>query len=136
MEGGKIMIKLKKMIYIFVGIISVILGTIGVILPILPTTPFYLLASFCFVRGSDRFDKWFKETKLYKNNLESFIDNREMRLRQKISILVFADIMLLFPLIILDSIYLKVFIIILIIYKYYYFTYKIKTSESKEGDIL
>lgn len=136
MEVGEIMVKFKKLIYILVGIVSVILGTIGIILPILPTTPFYLLASFCFVRGSDRFDKWFKGTKLYENNLESFIENREMTLRQKISILVFADIMLLFPLIILDYIYVKVFIVILIIYKYYYFTYKIKTSENKDGDIL
>ncbi|MCB2290793.1 YbaN family protein [Clostridium sp. CS001] len=120
--------RLKKLIYILVGVISFILGTIGIVLPILPTTPFYLLASFCFVRGSERFDKWFKGTKLYKNNLKSFIDNRSMPLRKKISVLVFADIMLLFPLIILDSKYVKIFIIILIAYKYYYFIYKIKTS--------
>jgi uncharacterized membrane protein YbaN (DUF454 family) len=123
------MIKLKKLIYILVGLISFILGTIGIVLPILPTTPFYLLASFCFVRGSERFDKWFKGTKLYKNNLESFIENRSMPLRQKILILAFADTMLLFPLIILDSIHVKIFIVILIAYKYYYFIYKIKTSK-------
>ena len=127
MESGVFMIKLKKLIYILVGVISVILGTVGILIPILPTTPFYLLASFCFARGSERFDNWFKGTKLYKNNLESFINNRAMTLRQKVSILIFADIMLLFPLIILESVYLKILIISLIAYKYYYFTYKIET---------
>ena len=121
------MIKLKKIIYILVGVISVIFGTIGIIVPILPTTPLFLLASFCFARGSQRFNKWFKATKLYKNHLELFINNRAMTLKEKISILVFSDIMLLFPLITLDLIYLKIFIIILILFKYYYFIYKIKT---------
>ncbi len=127
------MIKLKKIFYIIIGVISVILGTIGVIIPILPTTPFYLLASFCFVRGSDRFDKWFKGTKLYKKHLESFVNNRAMTLRQKISILAFSDVMLLFPLIILESEYVKLFIMILIAYKYYFFKYKIKTIEPEDN---
>lgn len=126
------MIKLKKFIYIVIGVISVILGTVGVIIPILPTTPFYLLASFCFVRGSEKFDKWFKETKLYKKHLESFVSKRAMTLKQKISILAFADFMLLFPLIILDSVYVKIFIMILIIYKYYYFMCKIKTIKLED----
>ena len=121
------MIKVKNLIYILMGVISVILGTIGIVIPILPTTPFFLLASFCFARGSERFDKWFKGTKLYKNHLESFINSRAMTLKQKISILAFADVMLLFPLIILDSVYIKISIIVLIAYKYYYFIYKIKT---------
>ena len=73
---GKIdMNKIKKSLYIIVGLISFGLGAIGVILPVLPTTPFLLLASFCFVRGSDKFDRWFKETKIYKKHLENFVNN-------------------------------------------------------------
>ncbi|MGK0467102.1 YbaN family protein [Clostridium sp.] len=121
------MIKLKKFIYVVIGLISFILGTIGIILPILPTTPFYLLASVCFVRGSERFDKWFKGTKLYKKHLENFVNERAITLKQKITILAVADFMLMFPLIILESVYTKLFMIILIVYKYYYFMYKIKT---------
>ena len=52
------MSKIKKYIYITIGLIAFVLGSIGVIIPILPTTPFLLLASFCFARGSDKFNNW------------------------------------------------------------------------------
>ncbi|HAX73352.1 MAG TPA: DUF454 domain-containing protein, partial [Firmicutes bacterium] len=78
------MSKFIKGIYVVVGLISVGLGFLGVILPILPTTPFLLLASVCFVKGSSRFDSWFKATKLYKNHLESFVEERAMTIKQKV----------------------------------------------------
>ena len=53
---------MKKIIYIFIGCISLGLGIIGVILPILPTVPFVLLAAFCFAKSSERLDGWFKNT--------------------------------------------------------------------------
>lgn len=63
---------MKKILYIFIGCISLGLGIIGVILPILPTVPFVLLAAFCFARSSERLDGWFKNTKLYgENNIKN-----------------------------------------------------------------
>lgn len=59
---------MKKILYIFIGCISLGLGIIGVILPIFPTVPFVLLVAFCFARSSERLDGWFKNTKLYKEN--------------------------------------------------------------------
>lgn len=59
---------MKKILYILIGCISLGLGIIGVILPILPTAPFVLLAAFCFARSSERLDGWFKNTKLYREN--------------------------------------------------------------------
>lgn len=124
--------KIKKFLYIVVGLISFALGAIGVVLPILPTTPFLLLSSFCFVRGSEKFDRWFRETKIYKKHLESFVNNRAMTMKQKITILLFADFMLMFPLIILDSIWLKGLIIVLMLTKYWYFMFRIKTLKVEE----
>ena len=91
--------KIKKYIYIAVGLIAFLLGAIGVILPVLPTTPFLLLASFCFAKGSERFHKWFTESKIYKQHLESFVKEKAMTLKQKITILALADFMMAFPLI-------------------------------------
>lgn len=59
---------MKKILYILIGCISLGLGIIGVILPILPTVPFVLLAAFCFARSSERLDGLFKNTKLYREN--------------------------------------------------------------------
>lgn len=59
---------MKKILCIMIGCISLGLGIIGVILPILPTVPFVLRAAFCFAKSSERLDGWFKNTKLYKDN--------------------------------------------------------------------
>lgn len=59
---------MKKILYILIGCISLGLGIIGVILPILPTVPFMLLAAFCFAKSSERLDGWFKNTKLCREN--------------------------------------------------------------------
>ena len=127
---------IKKYIYITVGLISVVLGAIGVILPILPTTPFLLLASYCFAKGSDRFNNWFINTKLYKKHLESFVKERAMTLKEKICLLAFADFMLAFPLIILDSLFMKILILVLILFKFYYFIFRIKTITKEEKALM
>lgn len=119
--------KVRKMIYVIVGCISLLLGSIGILLPVLPTVPFLILTSYCFARGSSRFDTWFKSSKIYKKYLESFVTNKSMTLKQKIYTSTFADIMIAFPLIILDNLYIKLFLIAVVIFKYYYFTFKVKT---------
>ncbi|MGM0834768.1 MAG: YbaN family protein [Bacillota bacterium] len=103
------------------------IGIIGIILPVVPTTPLLLLASFFFVRGSKKFEIWFKGTSIYKKHLESFVRERSMTLKQKITILLFADFTIAFPFFILDSILIKIMFILIVIYKYYYFIFKIKT---------
>lgn len=118
---------MSKVFYIIIGTFSLILGIIGVLLPILPTTPFLLLTSFCFAKGSTKFHQWFIHTKLYQKHLDSFITNRSMLLKTKICTLAFASTMLLFPLIILDNMFMRLFIIFLYLFKYYYFIFKIKT---------
>ena len=119
--------KAKKYFYITLGFIALGLGLIGVILPILPTTPFLLLAMFFFTKSSKRAKIWFEGTKLYQNHLDSFVQRRAMTLKTKICILSLASFMLAFPLFLTDLWWLRVFIIGLYIFKYYYFLFKIKT---------
>lgn len=119
--------KVTNILFIIAGFICLGFGLIGIILPVLPTTPLLLLATFCFVKGSKKFEVWFKGTKIYKKHVESFIRNRSMTLKQKITINLFADCMIAIPLFILDSIWIKILLIFIVIYKYYYFITKIKT---------
>ena len=69
------------------GMLFMGLGALGAFLPVLPTTPFLLLASFFFARSSPRFDTWFRGTKLYHRYLENFLAHRSMTLRGKLCIL-------------------------------------------------
>lgn len=119
---------MKNALYIILGFISMGLGVIGIILPVLPTTPFILLAAVLFGKGSDRFDRWFKDTRLYNDYAEDFVKERSMTLNRKIKLLLFADFMIMFPLVILDSLFIKLFLIGVVIFKYYYFIFKIKTK--------
>ncbi|MFI8575680.1 YbaN family protein [Rossellomorea aquimaris] len=119
--------KVKKMLYILLGLLFMGIGVVGIVLPLIPTTPLLLLASFFFVRGSERFEVWFKGTSVYKKHLEGFIRHRSMTLRQKITLLIFSDIMILIPLILSDSLIVKVILSLIIVYKYYYFIFKIRT---------
>lgn len=79
--------KLKRMILIVVGCLSVGLGALGSVLPILPTFPFLLLATICFTNSSERLHTWFKGTKLYKDNLETYVRGEGMTLKTKVKIL-------------------------------------------------
>ena len=79
---------LRNTLWAAAGFVFFGLGAVGVVLPILPTTPFILLAAFCFARSSERINAWFRGTKLYKNVLESYVQKRSMTVRAKLSIIV------------------------------------------------
>ena len=84
-----------KTLLIVLGFICVAIGAIGIVVPILPTTPFLLLASFFFAKGSKKFHDWFMSTKLYKKHLESFVNSRAMTLKSKLTILLPVSCMLI-----------------------------------------
>ncbi len=86
---------MKKIIYIIVGLVSMGLGAVGVFLPVLPTTPLLLLAAFCFARSSQRLNTWFKGTKLYKNNLETFARGEGMTWKAKLRIMASVSLIML-----------------------------------------
>lgn len=104
-----------------------IVGIIGIIFPILPTTPFLLVSSICFAKGSDKFYNWFINTKIYKKNLEDFVRNREMKIKTKIYLMILSSSMIIISIFMVDFIYLKLLLFCIDLFKYYYFIFKIKT---------
>lgn len=118
-----------KPIFLVLGLIFLALGSIGVVVPVLPTTPFLLLASYCLLRGSTRFHHWFSQTKLYKNHLENFLLTRSMTFKTKIRIVTFATIMLAITFWRIDIWYARIMLILSLLFLAYYFTYQIKTIE-------
>lgn len=116
-----------RIMWLILGFLAMGIGAAGVILPVLPTAPFLLLASFCLARGSERFHRWFTGTKLYRRHLESFVRNRAMTLKTKFSLLIPASCMLILAFLAMSNVYGRVFIIFLIFFKYIYFFTKIRT---------
>ena len=78
---------IRKYVFAALGCLCLGLGTIGIWLPILPTTPLYLLTVFFFANSSQRLHDWFLGTILYRRHLDSFVKGRGMPLRTKVSIL-------------------------------------------------
>ena len=73
--------------YIILGCIAVVLGTIGIFVPGLPTTPFVLLASWCFYRSSPRLPGWLLQSFLGKY-IREYRDKGGLTLRKRISIIL------------------------------------------------
>lgn len=86
--------KIKKIVYITLGCIGVGLGALGVVLPLLPAFPFLLLAAFCFGKSSEKLHTWFTGTKLYKDNLESYVQGKGMTRKTKVRIMVTVTILM------------------------------------------
>lgn len=120
-----------KYIYFVLGLLFMGIGCIGIVLPILPTTPFLLLALFLFAKSSKRAEAWFMSTKIYQKHIDSFVKERAMTLKTKISLLAFASSMLLIAFFMMDNIFGRITIILLIFFKYYYFIFRIKTIKSE-----
>ena len=79
---------MKRMLYLILGCLGLGLGALGAVLPLLPTVPFLLLATCCFARSSRRLHRWFTGTRLYRENLESYVQGRGMTRAAKVRIMV------------------------------------------------
>lgn len=73
-----------KIVWFFFGFLCLCLGTVGIVLPILPTVPFYMATVFCFAKSSQKLHDWFTGTILYKKHLDSFVTKRAMTMRTKL----------------------------------------------------
>lgn len=76
--------------YLLLGIggIFTLLGFAGAVLPLLPTTPFLLVAVLCFAKSSDRFHDWLIQTKVYQAYVEDFRKHRGYTMKKKIQLLI------------------------------------------------
>ena len=75
-----------KLLWLLLGLLCLGLGCVGVVLPILPSVPFFLATVFCFAKSSRRLHRWFLGTKLYKKHLESFVQKRAMTMKTKLTV--------------------------------------------------
>lgn len=86
---------LPRRLLVACGVLSVGLGTLGIFLPLLPTTPFLLLAAACFVRSSDRMHGWLMNHRVYGPIIRGYREHRALPASSKATILVFTWVAIL-----------------------------------------
>lgn len=86
--------KLKKVFFVVLGCIGLGLGAVGAVVPLLPAFPFLLLAAFSFAKSSEKLHNWFINTKLYKDNLESYVAGKGMTMKTKVRIMITVTILM------------------------------------------
>lgn len=109
------------------------IGVVGIVLPILPTFPFLLVASICFLRSSEKLNTWFRNTTLYKKHVDRFIKQKGLTLKAKLCILIPVYIMLIALCIYKDILAMRIAIGVLLLIKTLVFI-KIKTIKENEAD--
>ncbi|WP_162551181.1 DUF454 family protein [Paenibacillus tepidiphilus] len=87
--------RLKRWTFLILGILLIGIGAIGIVLPLLPTTPLWLLASLCLARGSERLDNWLKGTAFFRSQVQPIMDGHGMTLKKKAAITATVWTMLL-----------------------------------------
>lgn len=96
-----------KILLNVIGTIAVILAILGVFLPLLPTTPFLLLASACYVRGSERLHRWLLNNRLFGEYLSNIENKRGMPRRGKIITLVVLWVSMGYSIYLVKPLFLK-----------------------------
>ncbi len=85
---------MKRILFVILGCLCLGLGTVGIVLPLLPTVPFYLATVFFFANSSKRLHDWFTRTKMYRKHLESYVKKEGMTVRTKATIMASASLMM------------------------------------------
>ena len=125
--------KTVKVFYMASGVFFLGLGIVGIILPLVPTAPFLLLACFCFSKGSGRFYKWLSSNKIYKRYVGDFEKTRSMTIRAKMAICLMASAFVAIPVIFIPFIAVRIMVLCILLFKWYYFIFVIKTKEHIEA---
>ncbi|MGQ9798113.1 MAG: YbaN family protein [Ignavibacterium sp.] len=87
--------KLYRYFYLISGILLVIIGVIGIFLPVLPTTIFLILASACFVKSSPRANEWLRNHKVLGMYIKHYQDKTGLTIKAKIFNIIFLWVMIL-----------------------------------------
>jgi uncharacterized membrane protein YbaN (DUF454 family) len=117
---------LSKLLFIIGGFMLLALGVAGIVLPVLPTTPFLLGASFCFMKSSGRLYRWIMSSRFFGPRIRR-IGAEGLTKKEKISIYLFACALIIPVIVFARSLHLRIFLIVLLALKAVVFI-RIKTA--------
>jgi len=130
---GVYLMNLKKVFFVVLGCLSLGLGALGAVLPLLPAFPFLMLAAFCFAKSSEKLHGWFVSTKLYKKNLESFVQGKGMTVMTKIRIMLTVTFLMSIGFIMMHAVPVgRIVLGIVWLFHILYFIFGIKTLKIED----
>lgn len=94
-----------------IGFVFLGLGIIGIVLPLLPTTPFLIVASMCFVKGSTKMNDWLLNHRLFGGYIKNYLEEKAIRKKDRIRTLILLWLTLIISAYVVDIIYLKIMLI-------------------------
>lgn len=119
---------LARRLWAAAGLVMFGLGALGAVLPVLPTTPFILVAAFCFARSSEKIDAWFQSTRLYKIVFSSYMERRTMTLRGKLTLLVPVTVLMGLAFALMDIVPMRVVLAVVWVGHIVYFGFIVPTE--------
>lgn len=123
--------KLKRGLFIILGFIFVGIGTLGIFLPVLPSTVFFLMAAYFFARSSEKFYIRLHENKLFGQQLKNYREGRGMSVRTKVILIVLLWISILGSVIFAVDNYILKFILIMISFGVTVYLVRLKTGPAE-----
>ena len=104
----------KRYLLIAAGSICVILGIVGIFVPVLPTTPFLLLAAACYFRSSDRFYHWLLNNRILGTYIRNYLEGRGMSRRSKVITLLLLWLTIGFTILfVIQNIVIRIILVII-----------------------
>lgn len=104
-----------RYVLIVLGIVFTVIAFIGAVLPLLPTTPFLILAAICFTNSSRKFKIWLESTQIYKNYVENLKKYKGYTMKEKIRILISLYIVVGFSIFMISNLYIRIGLMIMVV---------------------
>ena len=101
---------IKKVLYIILGSLCLVLGSVGIFLPILPTTPFLLLSSYFYVRSSEKLYNWLINHKIFGRYIYNYVTYKAVPKKAKITAILMIIITVPIAVVLIDNIYTYIII--------------------------
>lgn len=124
---------LKRVVFVVLGCIALGIGCAGIVLPFLPSFPFFLATVYFFARSSQRLHDWFLQTPMYKKHLESYINKKGMTLQTKRSIILTVTVLMGFGFLMMKRVPVgRIVISVVWIFHIIYFVFGVKTLRAED----
>lgn len=127
--------KIKKSLFIILGGISFILGTLGLSLPFIPTVPFYMLTSFLWLRSSEKLYNKFVQSTYYQKYIQELIIEKKMTTKGLVKLFAMIFIVFLIPGILVDNLVMRISLVVVYVLHLIFLTLYFKKKEHKNMSV-